>query len=215
MIATPGSEPSAGRPKGGLRERKKQRTRESIQREAMRLFLEQGYEETTVEQIAEAAEVSPSTFFNYFPTKEDVVFTDPYDEMFVAALLERPREEPIWNSIRHTMTTILSVAMERDRDLMLARGRLILSDPGLKGRQLEELQRGQALFRQLLAERIGADPNGFELRVVTDVMVTALMTASQEWTEHSGRDDLVELVVRALDVVEAGARLDVLQARPV
>jgi len=63
----------------GLRERKKLKTRESIQREAMRLFQMQGYEETTIEQIAAAVEISPSTFFNYFPNKEDVVLYDALD----------------------------------------------------------------------------------------------------------------------------------------
>ena len=61
--------PSGGGLGGGLRERKKQKTRESIQRTALRLFEKQGYEGTTIEQIAAAAEISPSTFFNYFPTK--------------------------------------------------------------------------------------------------------------------------------------------------
>ena len=71
----------------GLRERKKLKTKEAIQREALRLFQEQGYDETTIEQIAEAVEISPSTFFNYFPTKEDVVIQDPYDPLFISSFL--------------------------------------------------------------------------------------------------------------------------------
>jgi AcrR family transcriptional regulator len=81
--------------RGGLRERKKQRTKEAIQREAMRLFKRQGYEETTIEQIASAAEISPSTFFNYFPTKEDVVIYDRYDPMVFEMLLSAPAGEPL------------------------------------------------------------------------------------------------------------------------
>src|SRR5262249_7926869 len=76
----PAGHPGAGRP--GLRERKKARTRAAIREHALRLFREQGYDETTVEQIAEAAEVSPSTFFRYFPTKEDVVLQDDMDLVF-------------------------------------------------------------------------------------------------------------------------------------
>src|SRR5216684_5171722 len=74
----------------GLRERKKARTRASIREHALRLFREQGYHKTTVEQIAAAAEVSPSTFFRYFPTKEDVVLQDDMDTRLVEALERQP-----------------------------------------------------------------------------------------------------------------------------
>ena len=70
--------PSAS-PPIGLRERKKIKLRRSVQREALRLFAEQGYEDTTVEQIADAADISTTTFYRYFPTKEDVVLDDDYD----------------------------------------------------------------------------------------------------------------------------------------
>src|SRR5262252_2552636 len=63
----------------GLRERKKQKTRWAIQEHALRLIAEQGYDATTVDQIAAAAEISPSTFFRYFPTKEDLIIEDEYD----------------------------------------------------------------------------------------------------------------------------------------
>jgi AcrR family transcriptional regulator len=65
--------PAASSPPTGLGERKKIRTRQTVRREAFRLIEENGYAATTVEQIAEAAEVSPSTFFRYFPTKESVL----------------------------------------------------------------------------------------------------------------------------------------------
>ena len=75
-----------------MRERKKARTRAALREHALRLFREQGYQATTVEQIAAAAEVSPSTFFRYFPTKEDVVLQDDMDTRMIAALEQQPPE---------------------------------------------------------------------------------------------------------------------------
>src|SRR5713226_5698093 len=113
----------------GLRERKKLKTKEAIQREAMRLFQEQGYDETTIEEIAAAAEISPSTFFNYFPTKEDVVLFDRYDPMIAT----EPANEPLSAMLRSAIQG-LAVVMERDRDIILVRGRLGLEVPALRAR---------------------------------------------------------------------------------
>src|SRR5215475_6141459 len=76
-----------------LRERKRTRTRLAIQAEAIRLFAEKGYENTTVEDIAYAAAISPRTFFRYFPTKEDVVIWDEYDPVLEDLVAERPAGE--------------------------------------------------------------------------------------------------------------------------
>lgn len=84
-------------PQLSLRERKKIKTRTAIRRATYRLIAEQGYEATTVEQIAEAAEVSPSTVFRYFPTKEDIVLTDEFDPIMLRELRSRPAGEPRWN----------------------------------------------------------------------------------------------------------------------
>jgi AcrR family transcriptional regulator len=69
----------------------------------LRLFEKQGYEETTIEQIAAAVEISPSTFFNYFPTKEDVVLYDAYDPVAIRMFLERPKDEPLNVGLRKVL----------------------------------------------------------------------------------------------------------------
>jgi AcrR family transcriptional regulator len=191
----------------GLRERKKLKTRESIQREAMRLIQEQGYEKTTIEQIAAAVEVSPSTFFNYFPSKEDVVLYDAYDPMIGKLLLERPIDEPLSVAIRHVLEEMAGI-FERDREVILARARLWIKEPSLRARLWEELEKGQTLMSALIAQRLGRDADEFEVRVTVMVIIMAAMEAMREWVRHDGKGSFVTTVRRALDLVDAQARLD-------
>jgi AcrR family transcriptional regulator len=191
----------------GLRERKKQKTRESIQREAMRLFGQQGYEETTVEQIAAAVEISPSTFFNYFPSKEDVVLYDAYDPVLATLLLERPAGEPLSISFRRVLEAMGGI-FERDRDIILARGRLWFEVPALRARLWEELEKAQVLMSALIAQRSGRDVEDFETRVTVTVLVSAALEAMREWLRRDGQGSFVALVNQALDLVDAGTRLD-------
>jgi len=210
----PTPSPSGGGQGGGLRERKKQKTRESIQRTALRLFEKQGYEETTIEQVSAAAEISPSTFFNYFPTKEDVVLYDAYDPVAVRMLLERPKDEPVSVGLRKVLEG-LAAAFERDQQMMLARGRLFVEVPELRARMWDEVERTQDLIAKLLADRTGRRPDDFELRVTARVVLSAVLEATLDWMRSNGRRNLVQLINRALDIVESGARLSaVTRAKP-
>ena len=191
----------------GLRERKKQKTRESIQREAMRLIEKQGYDQTTIEQIAAAVEISPSTFFNYFPSKEDVVLYDAYDPVLAKLMLERPADEPLSISFRRVLEAMGDI-FERDRDIILARGRLWFEVPALRARLWEELEKAQMFMSAQIAQRSGRDADDFETRVTVIVMVTAALEAMREWLRRDGEGSFVALVNQALDLVDAGARLD-------
>jgi AcrR family transcriptional regulator len=197
----------------GLRERKKQKTKEAIQREAMRLFQEQGYEETTIEEIAEAAEISPSTFFNYFPTKEDVVLYDRYDPIMASMMLSRPPEEPPSVVMKYVFET-LGVMLERDREIIVARAQMALKVPALRARFWEEMERARDLISSVIAARTGRDPDDFELRVVSMALVAAAFEATQEWLRRGGRDSMFELVTQALDAVQISQRLDALASTP-
>jgi AcrR family transcriptional regulator len=191
----------------GLRERKKLKTRDSIQREAMRLIEKQGYEQTTVEQIAAAAEISPSTFFNYFPTKEDVVLYDAYDPVIVELMAERPAGEPLSISIRYVLEAMGDI-FERDREIILARGKLWFEVPALKARMWEQLEQAQGLMSALISRRSGRAAGDFETRVIVMIVVTAALEAMREWLNRGGKGSFIDLVNEALDVVDAGARLD-------
>ena len=197
----------------GLRERKKQKTRESIQHEAMRLFGKQGYEQTTIEQIAAAADISPSTFFNYFPTKEDVVLYDAYDPVLASLLAERPLDEPMSISFRRVMEA-MGDTFERDRDIILARGRLWFEVPALRARLWEELEKAQVFMTAQIAQRSGREVDDFETRVAVMVMVAAAMEAMREWMRRDGKGSFFALINQALELVAVGSRLDEISRPP-
>jgi AcrR family transcriptional regulator len=191
----------------GLRERKKQKTREAIQREALRLFAAQGYSATTIEQIAAAAEISPSTFFNYFPTKEDVVLYDSYDPIVISSLTNGPTDESFRAAFRRAMDG-LAVEMERDREMILVRARLWLKEPSLRARLWEEMERAKSLIAALLAARSGRDANDFELQVIAMALVSASFEASLEWVRQDGRGNLLTFIDQALSFIDAPGYLD-------
>ena len=200
---------------GGLRERKKQRTKAAIQRAAMRLFKKRGYEQTTIEQIAAAADISPSTFFNYFPTKEDVVIYDEYDPQIFAALGSAPPGAPLSSSIRDLLEQ-LGATLDADRDIIYERAKLSLEVPELRARIWEELEKAQNLFAGLIASRSGRRADAFEVRVISIALVAAAFEASAEWVRRGGEGGILDLFDQAMQVSGMYARLDDLErkARP-
>ncbi|MFI1384842.1 TetR family transcriptional regulator [Embleya sp. NPDC020886] len=191
----------------GLRERKKLKTRQSIRHQAYRLFAEHGYDATTVDEIAAAADVSRSTFFRYFPTKEDVVLTDEYDSVFGDALAARPADEPIVAAIRHAMTESLAHIFTADRDELLYRNRMIFTIPALRARAMDELLRTQDGITALLAERTGRDPGDLELRCASAAIIGVSTAVMRYWVDHEGIEDLVELYDRQLRILTDGLRI--------
>lgn len=190
-----------------LRERKKIKTRETIRREAYRLFTAQGYDETTVDQIADAAEVSPSTFFRYFPTKEDVVLTDEYDPIFTALLRARPPDEPLIESVRHAMIGPVRELLAQDREALLTRLRLSAEVPALRARMWESGESTMGLMTEVLAERFGPGADPVALRVATAAIFAATQVAVTQWALDDGAGDLATFIDRAFDVLAGGLRL--------
>ncbi|MEV4785653.1 TetR family transcriptional regulator [Streptomyces tuirus] len=196
---TPAAEPPLG-----LRERKKIKTRRAIRTAAYALIEEQGYDATTIEQIADRAEVSPSTVLRYFPAKEDIVVTDAWDPVMTAELRARPADEPWADTLRHVMRTTLDLALAEEPRVTRLRTRLGVEVPAVRARMLENAATTGRLLRDALAERSGLDPDGLELRVFAMSVMGGLMEASHYWAETGHRDDIRDLVDRALDVLEHG-----------
>ncbi len=183
-----------------LRERKKQRTRAAIQEAALRLIAEQGYNATTCEQIAQAADVSPATFFRYFPTKDDVVLTDDYDPLLIQALEERPPEETPIQAIRRSMAAALGPIYAADGPTIRARTQLILSVPALRSRMYDAQREAEALIATQLAPRMGGEPNDLRVKVVTSAIASALFISVEAWI--GGEGELPALMDAALAALE-------------
>jgi AcrR family transcriptional regulator len=188
----------------GLRERKKLKTRRAIQEHALRLFREQGYDATTVEQIAEAAEVSPSTFFRYYPTKEDTVLTDEYDPLIADTLRAQPPELSPAAAARETLREIVGEMLAEDRERLLDRSRLMLSVNALRARQGDQMRESQYLILDVLAERLSRSTADLELRSFVAAILAVWETAVMAWVEDDGRDDLLEMLDRGMAFMVAG-----------
>jgi AcrR family transcriptional regulator len=191
-------------PPTSLRDRKKDRTRRTLQAEAVRLFAEKGFQATTIEEIAAAAEVAPRTFFRYFPTKEDVVFWSEHQPMLAGHVASRPDHEPAAQALRHGLTDGLATFYEQDRERLLARSKLACRTPALQPRwrqQQADLAVGMA---QTLADRLGVHADDLEIRAIAAAIAAALFVAIEDWQAHDGQGDLRGLIDRALGAVLAG-----------
>jgi AcrR family transcriptional regulator len=192
--------------KPGLRERKKAKTRAAIQEHALRLFREQGYGATTVEQIAEAAEVSPSTFFRYFGSKEDVVAYDAWDALVLAAWRAQPREVGPVAAMRNAMTAVFGSMTPEQKAEMTSRGRLLYSEPDLRMAAIGELIRSSQMIIDELAMMLGRPADDFEVRVFAGAFVGAFIAAMIPSLSDPDAD-FIKLANRALDFVEKGMPL--------
>jgi AcrR family transcriptional regulator len=192
----------------GLRERKKQKTRWAIQEHALRLIAQQGYEATTVEQIAAAAEISPSTFFRYFKTKEDVIVEDEYDPMLVELLAAAPLEGSPLTAMRQVLRVAFAQMSAADLEKILARTKLILSVPALRARNFENLVPTIELIASGLAGRLGRPADDFALHVFAGACIGAMLPAIFRWAQSDGKENLAELIDQAVALLESGLKLD-------
>ncbi|MDQ4503968.1 TetR family transcriptional regulator [Sinomonas sp. ASV322] len=191
----------------GLRERKKAKTRRLIQDVALRLFAEQGYDETTVDQIAAEAEVSPSTFFRYYPTKEDVVLADEYDASMMAALETIPPETPVVEAFRSVLRGVFAQFFAVDRDVILERMRLVLETPALRSRIMTANHEIGQIYGGILARSIGISTDDPRIAVAAGAMMGALTAVLEQWVADDGRGDLPAMMDDALAFLGTGLKI--------
>ena len=161
-----------------------------IQTEALRLFVRKGYPQTTVEEIADAAAISPRTFFRYFPSKEDVVMWDEYDPLALELLEARPDDEPLAESFRAITRESLGGLLRNDPERLLSRIRLALTVPELRARFLDEQTQGIEQIARFLASKRGTPVDDLTLRVVGSALLAAVAVALDRWQKDEGKSDV-------------------------
>ena len=168
-------------PQPGLRERKKQRTREAIAREAHKLFVERGYQATTMPEIAEAADVSTRTIFAYFPSKEDILFSDfaPMKDGLARALAERPEGKDALETVREfILSSHGDERSELDEELHLC----VTSDPTLRSHLRARIAELEEVIAPAIADDLGASEDDTRPQIVAASLTAAFNLLAERGT---------------------------------
>lgn len=184
-----------------LREMKVQRTRQAIVAVGAELFLSQGYDATTMEQIAERAEVGKSTLYRYFPTKEDVLLGSFSARMGVTAELvrSRPADEDLSVVLGHVVRAYVQVNDAATRELRA----IIDAHPAARAKVWDLVAQEQALLEAALAERLGLDAPDLGVVMSARIATTLAVVASENVLgDHRPLDERIERILRDLDHAE-------------
>jgi AcrR family transcriptional regulator len=192
-------------PNTGLRERKKQRTREAIVRAAHELFTERGYNATTLPDIAEAADVSTRTIFAYFPSKEDILFCDfpTMKEALARALAERPDGQDALDVVREF---ILSTHQAKRSELDEQLHRVVESDETLRSHMRARFAQLEELVAAAIAVDLGVGENDVRPQVVAASMVAAFdgLFDSESKTKPRSADEVAALIDPVMTFLRGG-----------
>lgn len=192
----------------GLRESKILKAKTAIQGHALRLFARQGYSATTVEQIAEVAEVSPSTFFRYFKSKEGVVLYDSLDPVIIEAFRKQPANISTIRALRRAMMDVFSDLSSEERELEMQRFELQRTIPELRMNMYEEMVRNIDLLAETIAERTNKSSDDLSVRNVAGAVIGVGMAALLQAYKRPKEVDSVNAFDEALKRLEKGLDLN-------
>ncbi len=198
----------------GLRERKKQQTRETIVRCAMELFAERGFDATTIADIAEAADIAPRTFFGYFPSKEAVVFHD-FEEMFAdfeTRLRARPKDQTAFEALRAWIVEMITRAEENGETAMEDQRRCLIHDtPSLDAHERANMGRFHELLTECVAADLDVPADSLRANMVAAAAVAALESLRElKDDDTSGPEQAIAVMDEVLVFLVGG--LDALRA---
>ena len=189
----------------GIRERKKQRTRQALRQAALQLFQERGFEATTIADITAAADVAPRTFFSYFQTKEDVVLDEGpqrFDQL-QQTLRQRPHGEPLLAAFRRVALEI-AADLQTQSDQQRAAARVIRTTPAIQARIRERMGQWEEQLAAMLAQERQAPPDDLDSHVVAAALVGVLRSVQRVAVAAEMQLDLPALMDHAFDLLESG-----------
>ncbi len=198
------SKPKSGGAAPGLRARKRQQTRERLTRAAMALFRERGFEATTLDDIAAAADVSRRSFFHYFASKEDVVFAwqEELTAALVAAVAARPASE---STLAAAENAISAMVRQLDPSEAIAMSRLKRDNPALRARDQVKYEKLERALAEALGKRAGTNvkTERVQARLVAMIATGAIRIGDELWTSEGAREKPEALVKRIFAAVRA------------
>jgi AcrR family transcriptional regulator len=194
--------PATGPSPLGLRQRKRQQTRERLTRVAMALFLERGFEATTLDDIAAAAQVSRRSFFHYFASKEDVVFA--WQEESTTALIEavaaRPASESMLTAAENAITAMVEQLKPGEA---MAMARLKRDNPALQARDQVKYEKLERALAEALGRRAGQKTERLGARLVAMIATGAMRIGGELWAAEGAREKPEALAKRTFTAIRA------------
>lgn len=189
----------------GLRARKKLRTRRTIERVAFDLFEQRGFDATTIDEIAAAADIAPRTFFHYFPTKEDVVIADYMVrlEQIVAAMEVGPSDQGPWVVLRKAFLSA-AADYETERDQLLRRFRIIQASPSVAARNLQLQARWEDAVTSAVSKWFDNADGDIRPTLIAGAALAAMRASLRLWLIGEGSSRLPDHVAYAFDLLEDG-----------
>lgn len=191
-----------------LRERKKLQTMRRIQSVALDLVESVGFDAVTVEAIAAGADVSPSTVYRYFETKEGVFLWDEFDALVIAAFDAALGALGPVEAMRHAFHSVLGREMGPERPRLLRHLDVIFSEPALEHAMRREVDSIRAALAAVLAGHLRRPQSDLDVNVVAAAITGALFAAIEVWARKDGRELLTDLLDDAVDVLARGVVIE-------
>ncbi len=177
-----------------------------IQEVALGLFDAHGFDNVTVEQVADAAMVSPSSVYRYFGTKEMLVLYDDLDVDFIDRIKSELVDHPPTDAVRRALVGVMANFFDRDEALARRKARYAMSDPSLQAGQRELLEHLAQQVAEGLARATERTPDALEVQVTATALVWSLGAAVRHWHAGGYRTRLQDELEEAVEILERGLR---------